>query len=92
MVPIEGNVREGVGLLGSPSFEIPRSVQRDIELSRSEDGKQRGRKLAAKNKHNLVTMGLFLLAEWFLSYLIVLLFFGAGIFTTTLACRCVSWP
>ena len=26
MVPIDGEVREGVGLLGSPSFEIPRSV------------------------------------------------------------------
>ena len=79
MVPVEGDVREGVGLLGSPSFEIPRSVQRDIELSRSEDGKERDRKLAAKNKHNLVTMGLFLLAQWFLSFLMVLLFFGAGI-------------
>ena len=78
MVPVEGDVREGVGLLGSPSFEIPRSVQRDIELSRSEDGKERDRKLAAKNKHNLVTVGLFLLAQWFLSFLMVLLFFGAG--------------
>jgi non-ribosomal peptide synthetase-like protein len=78
MVPVEGDVREGVGLLGSPSFEIPRSVQRDIELSRSEDGTKRDRKLAAKNKHNLVTVGLFLLAQWFLSFLMVLLFFGAG--------------
>jgi non-ribosomal peptide synthetase-like protein len=79
MVPVEGDVREGVGLLGSPSFEIPRSVRRDIVLSRSEDGKERDRKLAAKNKHNLVTAGLFLLAQWFLSFLMVLLFFGAGI-------------
>ena len=83
MVPVEGDVREGVGLLGSPSFEIPRSVQRDIELSRSEDGKERDRKLAAKNKHNLVTMGLFLLAQWFLSFLMVLLFFGAGVLYET---------
>ena len=29
MVPVDGDVREGIGLLGSPSFEIPRSVQRD---------------------------------------------------------------
>jgi non-ribosomal peptide synthetase-like protein len=79
MVPVDGNVREGVGLLGSPSFEIPRSVQRDIELSKSEDGKERDRKLAAKNKHNLITIGLFLLAQWFLSFLMVLLFFSAGI-------------
>jgi non-ribosomal peptide synthetase-like protein len=29
MIPIDGPVRENVGLLGSPSFEIPRTVQRD---------------------------------------------------------------
>lgn len=29
MVPIDGGVRKGVGLLGSPPFEIPRSVHRD---------------------------------------------------------------
>ena len=29
MVPIDGKVRENVGLLGSPSFEIPRTVERD---------------------------------------------------------------
>ncbi len=32
MVPIDGEVREGVGLLGSPSFEIPRSVERDSQV------------------------------------------------------------
>ena len=77
MVPVEDDVREGVGLLGSPSFEIPRSVQRDRELRQTEDGEDQGRKLAAKNKHNLVTMGLFLLAQWILSFLMVLLLFGA---------------
>jgi non-ribosomal peptide synthetase-like protein len=79
MVPVEGDVREGVGLLGSPSFEIPRSVQRDIELGRAEDGEERSHKLSAKNRHNLATMGLFLLMQWFLSFLMVLLGFGAGI-------------
>jgi non-ribosomal peptide synthetase-like protein len=79
MVPVEGHVREGVGLLGSPSFEIPRSVRRDIELTRFDDGKERERKLAAKKRHNLVTVGLFLLAEWLLSFFMVLLFFGAGL-------------
>ena len=29
MVPIHGKVRRDVGLLGSPAFEIPRSVERD---------------------------------------------------------------
>jgi non-ribosomal peptide synthetase-like protein len=83
MVPVDGDVREGIGLLGSPSFEIPRSVQRDIELKRSEDGEERDRKLAAKNRHNLVTLGLFLLAQWFLTFLMVLLLFGAGVLYDT---------
>jgi non-ribosomal peptide synthetase-like protein len=78
MVPVEGALREGVGLLGSPSFEIPRTVLRDRELSHSEDRESQDRKLAAKNKHNLVTQGLFLLAEWTLSFVLVLLFLGAG--------------
>ncbi len=79
MIPVDGHVREGVGLLGSPSFEIPRSVRRDIELGRAEPEQERDRKLAAKNKHNLVTMGLLLLAQWFLSFLLVLVLAGAGI-------------
>ena len=29
MVPIDGPIREDVGLLGSPSFEIPRTIERD---------------------------------------------------------------
>src|SRR5262249_14349573 len=29
MIPIDGPIRKGVGLLGSPCFEIPRSVDRD---------------------------------------------------------------
>lgn len=29
LAPIDGEVREDVRLLGSPSFEIPRSVERD---------------------------------------------------------------
>jgi non-ribosomal peptide synthetase-like protein len=32
MIPIDGPVRENVGLLGSPSFEIPRIVDRDKSL------------------------------------------------------------
>ena len=32
MVPLDGKIREGVGLLGSPCFEIPRSVERDSQF------------------------------------------------------------
>jgi non-ribosomal peptide synthetase-like protein len=64
MVPLDGPIRENVGLLGSPSFEIPRSVQRDSRFDRLKTGEEFRRRLAAKNKHNLATMGLFLLIRW----------------------------
>jgi non-ribosomal peptide synthetase-like protein len=64
MVPLDGPVRENVGLLGSPCFEIPRSVQRDSRFDRLKTGEEFRRRLAAKNKHNLATMALFLLVRW----------------------------
>jgi non-ribosomal peptide synthetase-like protein len=64
MVPVEGAVREGVGLLGSPSFEIPRRVDRDTRFDHLARGEERRRRLAAKNKHNAGTIGLFLLVRW----------------------------
>jgi non-ribosomal peptide synthetase-like protein len=72
MVPIDGEVREGVGLLGSPSFEIPRSVERDMSfvLPTADDFRRR---LAAKTRHNVVTMGLYLLVVWGYSLLATLL-------------------
>jgi non-ribosomal peptide synthetase-like protein len=60
MVPVEGEIREGVGLLGSPSFEIPRSVHRDTRL----DHLRTPRRLAAKNRHNAGTIARFLLVRW----------------------------
>ncbi|MEV4604123.1 Pls/PosA family non-ribosomal peptide synthetase, partial [Amycolatopsis sp. NPDC049253] len=63
MVPLDGQVREGVGLLGAPSFEIPRSVKRDRELDvSSEDELRRG--LRAKTVYNTISMALFLLVRW----------------------------
>jgi non-ribosomal peptide synthetase-like protein len=64
MVPLDGPVREGVGLLGSPSFEIPRSVQRDRRFDHLARGEELRRRLAAKNRHNAITIGLYLLAWW----------------------------
>ena len=64
MVPIDGPVREGVGLLGSPAFEIPRTVARDSALNRSPEDLARG--VAGKNRHNGVTMALHLLVRWWL--------------------------
>jgi non-ribosomal peptide synthetase-like protein len=68
MVPVEGEVREGVGLLGSPSFEIPRSVQRDKRFDHLARGEELRRRLAAKNRHNAVTIALYLLAWWIFAF------------------------
>jgi serine acetyltransferase len=71
MVPIDGRVREGVGLLGSPSFEIPRSVLRDTSLDVG--GTELRRRLAAKNRHNLATLALALLVRWIHLYALTML-------------------
>jgi non-ribosomal peptide synthetase-like protein len=73
MIPIDGPVRENVGLLGSPSFEIPRSVQRDSRFEFFGTGVQLRRRLLAKNKYNAVTMLLYLLMQFGYLYGTVLL-------------------
>ncbi|MEU7060654.1 Pls/PosA family non-ribosomal peptide synthetase [Streptomyces sp. NPDC046197] len=78
MVPIDGEIREGVGLLGSPSFEIPRSVLRDSRFDRLRSGEELRRGLAAKNKHNAATMGWYLLSRWIYVLGAALLAAGAG--------------
>jgi non-ribosomal peptide synthetase-like protein len=67
LAPVDGPVREDVGLLGSPSFQIPRAVDRDRDMSRTDDVTRR-RRLRAKNRYNLVTAILLLLHNWFLFY------------------------
>jgi diaminobutyrate--2-oxoglutarate aminotransferase len=64
MIPVSGPVREGVGLLGSPCFEIPRSVSRDRQLGELSRGRDQRTLLRAKNRHNAVTMSLYLLVRW----------------------------
>jgi non-ribosomal peptide synthetase-like protein len=69
MVPIDGEVRENVGLLGSPAFEIPRMVDRDKSLIGALDEPSRRRRLARKNLHNLVTALMFLTSQWFMLFM-----------------------
>jgi non-ribosomal peptide synthetase-like protein len=64
LVPIDGELRENTGLLGAPSFAIPRSVQRDKNFDHLAKGDELRRGLAAKNRYNLRTIGLVLLARW----------------------------
>lgn len=73
MVPVDGKVREGVGLLGSPSFEIPRTVQRDRTFDELKSGDGLHRLLAAKNRHNAATMCWYLLVRWVYFFWVTLL-------------------
>jgi non-ribosomal peptide synthetase-like protein len=73
MVPIEGLMRENVGLLGSPVFEVPRMVDRDKELLNAVDANQQRRRLARKNVHNLVTVALFFASHWLVLFVTLVL-------------------
>ncbi|MGW2746197.1 Pls/PosA family non-ribosomal peptide synthetase [Streptomyces sp. NPDC001450] len=64
MIPLDGEVREGVGLLGSPCFEIPRSVERDSRFDDLRTGDTFRGRLAAKNRYNLRSMVLHLFVRW----------------------------
>ena len=100
LVPIDGPVRENVGLLGSPSFEIPRMVARDKNISTSLSGEVRRQRIRMKNRHNIVTAAAFLALNWsffFLTLLVlhaavllypaygILSLFAAGAFVTAAA-------
>ncbi|MGW0816564.1 Pls/PosA family non-ribosomal peptide synthetase [Streptomyces viridiviolaceus] len=73
-VPVTGPLRHDVGLLGSPCFEIPRSVRRDSTFDELKDGNGLRRRLRAKNRHNAVTMACHLLTGWLYFVGVVLLF------------------
>ena len=72
LVPIDGEVRENVGLLGSPSFEIPRTVERDGSFDDLIAGDGLRKRLAAKNRHNIVTMGMYLFVRWLFFFAVTL--------------------
>ncbi|ALL79647.1 hypothetical protein AD006_31180 (plasmid) [Pseudonocardia sp. EC080610-09] len=76
MVPIDGPLREGVGILGSPPFEIPRTVARDARLSPGHVDLRQA--LCRKNRHNVGTMALHVLVRW-------LYFFGIALIIPAVA-------
>jgi non-ribosomal peptide synthetase-like protein len=77
LVPLDGEVREGVGLLGAPSFEIPRTVERDTQFDHLRTGEALRRGLAAKNRYNLRTIGGFLFTRWVGVFLFAALYLAA---------------
>jgi non-ribosomal peptide synthetase-like protein len=73
MVPIDGHIRENTGILGSPSFEIPRSVDRDKYYDSYKEPRARQERIHKKNIYNLYTIGMFLMSRWAYGFLIILL-------------------
>ena len=90
MVPISGRVRENVGLLGSPPFEIPRSVERDSSFDHLRTGDEFRRRLAAKNRHNFVTILWCLFARWFFVFLLTVLTGIAADFYASLGAAAIA--
>jgi non-ribosomal peptide synthetase-like protein len=77
MIPLDGEIREGVGLLGSPCFEIPRSVERDSRFDHLRTGDELRDRLAAKDRYNLRTMAICLLARWLHLFLVTIFVLAA---------------
>ncbi len=90
LVPIDGPVRENVGLLGSPSFEIPRTVARDRQFDHLRSGDELHRGLVAKNKHNTRTALMFLLARWLYFFALLLLGWATAAFYGTLGVSVIA--
>lgn len=70
MVPLDGEIRQGIGLLGSPCFEIPRSVERDSQFDHLRTDDELRKCLAAKNRYNIRTMCLFLFIRWLHTFIL----------------------
>jgi non-ribosomal peptide synthetase-like protein len=95
MVPLGGKIREGVGLLGSPPFEIPRTVERDSRYDHLRTGEALRRGLAAKNRFNLRTIGIFLFTRWVGVFLVTVIDLAAfeffyGVFAHTIMAALVA--
>ncbi len=68
MIPVDGEIRENVGLLGSPCFEIPRSVRRDRFVEQYEDESLLGERIRKKNWSNFITISIYLFSQWLIVY------------------------
>ena len=74
MAPIDGPVRENVGLLGSPAFEIPRAASRDLDMLAAIGPEERARRLRRKTVLNLASMAGLLASRWFFVFLAIYVF------------------
>lgn len=74
MIPIDGPMMQDVGLLGSPCFEIPRSVLRDSQFDDFRTGEKFRKGLAGKNRHNAVTIALYIAVRWLFLFAVLMIF------------------
>ncbi|MDI3331036.1 MAG: hypothetical protein QJR09_09955 [Micrococcus sp.] len=88
LVPISGELRHDVGLLGSPAFEIPRSVMRDAAFDDLKSGPEHDRLLQAKLRYNTMTIVLRLLSRWFIGVLAA----GLSLWAIDVHPHAGSWP
>ena len=74
LVPIDGKVRRGRGAARLAQLRDPANGRAGQHV-RPPGATRRGlrRRLAAKNRHNLVTMGLFLLVRWLFVFVVTLI-------------------
>jgi non-ribosomal peptide synthetase-like protein len=86
MAPIDGPVRENVGLLGSPPFEIPRAASRDLDVLAAVGPEERARRLVRKTWLNMASIAGLLASRWFI------LFIGIYVFGWTVAVYGVNDP
>lgn len=63
-VPVNGPALHDTGLLGSPSFAIPRDHGRKGDFAQYDDPAVLAKALRRKNRYNLASMALFLLQQW----------------------------
>lgn len=63
-IPVDGPLIHDTGLLGSPSFTIPRDHGRAGDLAQYNDPVVLKECIRRKNRYNLVSMALFLLHHW----------------------------
>lgn len=85
MVPIDGPRREGVGILGSPPFEIPRSVMRDRKFDHYKKPAVLKQRLRMKLRSNLVTLALYLFKSWTELFLLMMVAWGEAVLYSTAA-------
>ncbi|MBU2531833.1 MAG: amino acid adenylation domain-containing protein, partial [Alphaproteobacteria bacterium] len=81
MVPSDGEMRDNVGLLGSPAFEIPREVVSAARFNPVPETEEERKRLRAKDWFNLRTAIFHLLSQWTLLFGILSIgTIGAGMF------------